>query len=335
MTRSGPFVTATILAVPCLLAAAVPAQELAVSRVLVERAFTVHTEARGVPTVSHTLPARADVTAGLSVTTALLGANANVNATCQRIDQALDCQLWADSVLNGLVTSGLGAGTGQPRILLELTVPRPMPVRFLLRAAAVTGTGMPPPRSVVDIGADGVPELDFFLRDSVCGGAANSFILDLPAGRTAIRLAVDLELPSAAVGNQVVCASALAGMRIEPAHATGSWEGSSCGTFFDATPMLDGTNVRFWVGLPYTGSLGVLVLGTAPAAATLPQAPWCSLLVSPDVVLPMAPTSATLLPLGALALDEVFAQGLVWAPGTPWQPGPHLYASSRLRMQLR
>jgi hypothetical protein len=333
MTRPGSFVVTLFAIVPCT-PAALGAQELALARAIVDSAFTVRAEARGVAPASSSMAARTEVTNGMSVQCFAAASSADVHGWFQRNDQSLVVQLTGSCVANGFVAPAAAASVGQPSVLVELNVPHAMAVRFTPRATAIVGPGSPPVRSTVDVGADGTPELDFVSRAGLCATVDDTFVLHLPAGAVVIRLALDVELP-AVVGNQALCSTAGAAVQIEPAHATGSWEGPSCGSFVEATPMLDGTNVRFWVGHPYAGSLGMLVLGASPAAVAIPQAPWCSLLVTPDVVLPMSPTAYTMLPLGALGPGELFAQGVLLQPSTPWQPAPQLFTSARLRMQLR
>lgn len=327
------FAAAAAIVLPCILAPALPGQELALSRAVVDRAFTLRTEAPGVPAVLAGLPARADVTAGFSVQSSGAAGTANVSGSLVWHDQALHCMLSANCLV-GAGVPGASATVGQPSVIVELSVPRAMVVRFATRAATITGPGTPSFRGVVDVAADGQPELDFVSRPGASGSLARTIELALPPGRLAIRLAVDLALPGAAVGRSNQFSCMFAQVIVEPAHATIESQGSGCGAAIEATPMLDGTNVRFGVFGGSWSPAAWLVLGPSPAAVTLPISPACPLLVTPDVVLPISPSTRTLLPLALLGPIELFAQGVVLRSPTPWDPAPQLLTSSRLRLQL-
>lgn len=279
----------------------------------------------------------ADVTAGFGLTAAVPFAAAQAVGTWGFSDQRFTAQLNANVAANGAFASGVAAHAGTPSVVVQLALSRPMVLRFVA-SVGVVGSGATPTRGVVDVGDDGVAEVDFTVRAAICSSASEAVVLDLPAGSFPVRLSVEAELPSGVVLGNCLVASATASVLVEPAHVDVTFEGAPChGGGISATPMLDGESVRFSVGPAYPGAIGLLVLGTSPAQVTLPFTPGCSLLVAPEVVMVASTSSWLVLPLAQLGPVDLVAQGVLWLPTSWWQPSgpPHMASSDRVVLHVR
>lgn len=311
------------------------AQALTLAGVVTGSPLGVTVAAGGATAASPTMVQGVDVTAGLGLSAGLAGVNATASGMWSFMDQRFAAQLYASCAANGAVAPGIAAHTGAPSVVVHLALPQPMVLRFVA-SVTVAGSEGPPCRGVVDVGDDGRAELDFTARAHGCPSASEGVVLHLPAGSFAVRLQAEADLPSEIVQDKCVIASVTASLLVEPAHVDVTFEGVACaGGGIEATPMLDGTSVRFFVGPTPSGGIGLLAFGTSPAQVTLPFTPGCSLLVVPEVVMVAPAASWLVLPLAGLGPVDLVAQGVVWQPATAWQPEPRMASSQRVVLHVR
>ncbi len=311
-----------LASVALLAAFAVPqaslfAQDLALASVVTQKPILVSIQGPGISQQVAGPVAQTNVLAGLNSSCSVVGATGSVFGQFTVSDQSLQVLFSADCSRNDV--RGCGVSTGAPSVLVNLSVPRPMPVRLRFNAFAIASVGVTAPTARVDVGNDGSAEIDFVAQPGVCGNTSKELVVDLPAGLVAIRLDVRADIQASAVGAH--CQSAAVNLVVEPAHVEVQMGSASCGASLDATPMLDGSNVRFYVGPSYPSTPVFLVFGMQPTTSTLPLAPFCPLLVDPLVVLPIAPMAWTSLPLASLGPIELLVQGVTVQPPGPWVVG--------------
>src|SRR5688572_4750000 len=150
----------------------------------------------------------ADVTAGFGLSASLWGTNATASGNWSFQDQRFTAQLHASCVANGAVAPGVAAHTGTPSVVVQLALSRPMVLRFVA-SVGVQSFGAAP-RGIIDVGDDGVAEVDFTSPSGFCDVASKSVVLDLPAGSFPVRLQVEADLPSGIVLGNCLIASATA-----------------------------------------------------------------------------------------------------------------------------
>jgi hypothetical protein len=222
---------------------------------------------------------------------------------------------------------GCGALTGSPSVVVNVSVPHAMPVRLRFSTFVIASLGTPVPTSRIDVLNDGIPELEFRATPGQCGLIGNELVVNLPAGIVPIRIDVTADIPATVGGSH--CVSSGVSLAIEPARVQVQMESAWCGATLEATPLLDGVNVRFYVGPSYPASTVFLVFGTQPTNVILPFGPNCPLLVDPIVVLPIAPMAYTSLPLAALGPIELLVQGVMLQPANPWLLASGVLTSQR------
>ncbi|MFY9344191.1 MAG: hypothetical protein WAT39_16995 [Planctomycetota bacterium] len=125
-----------------------------------------------------------------------------------------------------------------------------------------------------------------------------------------------------------------ASLEVSAAHVQMEFSGTPCGAYLSATAMLDGQSVRFGVG-PFASTFGWLVFGLQPAQVTLPLAPSCPLLVVPEVMVAASGMAWTTLPLAHLGPLDLYVQGVMLAPASPWLPNGALHSSERATLHVR
>jgi hypothetical protein len=307
------------------------AQALTLASVVSGSPMRMVAEADDAQAVSPEIALGADVTAGFALTAAVPFSHAQAVGTWGFEDQRFRAQLYANATGNGAVASGVAAHTGTPSVIVQLTLSRPMVLRFVA-SVGVQSFGVAP-RGVIDVGDDGVAEVDFTSPAGLCELASKTVVLDLPAGSFPVRLSVEADVPSGILPGNCLIASATATLLVEPAHVDVGFEGVPCGGGgISVTPMLDGESVRF-----FFGEQVLLVFGTSPAQVTLPFAPGCSLLVAPDVVMWAPMASWLVLPLAHLGPVDLLAQAVTYRPTMWWQPPgpPHVASSERVVLHVR
>lgn len=209
--------------------------------------------------------------------------------------------------------AGAAAGLGRVELLVELTLQEPLTIEISWFAWMISCANAPGGFASIDIGNDGSVELVVETKPSSFTNAGDSRLFRMPAGTTPVLLTAELNLPAVADPLGRV-AEVITGISIKPTHANIRWEGPQCQSALRAHSLLDGETVSFWADNKQLGDLPLLVFGHDRASLTLPVTPNCQLLVTPDVIVPMAYWSYTSLPLGALGPGELFVQGVILRP---------------------
>lgn len=291
-----------------------PAQDLAFASVVAHKPVQVSIRGPGISQQVAGPTAGTNVLAGFNSSCSVAGASGAVSGQFTVSDQTLNAVVSAACV-RGLLRGGEVLTHG-PSFVIHLAVPRAMPVRLRWTGFVIASLGAPAPTARVDIGNDGSAEIDFTAQPGVCVPVGKDLVVDLPAGLVPIRIDLQADLPATVTGS--LCQSIGTNLTIEPAHVEVRMESAGCGASLDATPMLDGATVRFYVGPSDPSTPVCLVFGTQPTTSALPLAPFCPLLVDPLVVLPIAPMAWTSLPLASLGPIELLVQGVTLRPPSPW-----------------
>lgn len=228
---------------------------------------------------------------------------------------------------------GQAAGSGRSEVLVAVTLDQPMTLDVTFSGTVIACTGAVIGTAEIDIGNDGSVELHVVPDQNLSGHGHIQLKLPMPAGRTEILLAVDLELPPStnSIGrlNEV-----RAEVMIRPGHAKVTAEGSHCGLNLNYQPRLDGRNVDFWI-YGAQGDLPFLVIGADRELNRMPVAPSCWLLVSPDIIIPTTVGSHQPVPVGLLpAGTEVFVQGGALRPEPLWFSASGLFLTPRFVVEV-
>lgn len=270
----------------------------------------------GVQVTSTVLAAGTDVLAGLGSSCQVDGGNAGVWGAFQVSDQSLWLQVSADAAVNGAVLSNGSASSGDPKIDVQLMLPRAMPVRFQLGGFTASNVGAQLGRVRIDIVATDGIDFEFEGQPGLCLGASEDLVVDLPAGPTVVRVELEASLPPGAAGTEWESVCASANVVITAARVTVDHEPGGCGASLELTPMLDGTHLRCQVGQWYWPTATWLVFGLEPTNVMLPLAPGCALLVDPQIVLPILPMAFTTLPIPNIGPIELKVQGVMLEPAS-------------------
>lgn len=326
----------SIALLPTLFAAWAPSQqveELQLVRALVAEPVRLTAATDSGQAAPAGLAAGTDVSVGFALASSAFCADASLDFTHVVQNHIVTARL--AGVLGAIpaIAPGATASLGRVALRLQWQVPQPMRLRFGLSVDIATSPGTSPMIGEIDLLADGRPDLRLAPAPGVCGYDSASLLLDVPAGRLEIGLLLTGDIPAIDVPTCLAQWGAVQ-VTIQPAHVELTYEGVPCGGSLYAEPLLDGESVRFFTGTPFWGGVGLLVLGGAPVA--WPLAPWssCSLLVTPDVVLPVSFQSPVELPLARLGSGHLYAQGILLHPPTWSTPLAQANSTQRLVITL-
>ncbi len=307
------------------------AQDLSLASAVVQQPILVSIQGAGIAQQVAGPAAGANVLAGFATTAHAVGAFAEVSGQFTVSDQSLHAFFSASSNRNAM--PGCGVLTGAPSLVVNVSVPRAMPVRLRLDNFVISGFGAPAPTTRIDVGNDGSADIEVRATPGQCGLISKELVIDVPEGLVPIRIDLAADIPATVAGSH--CVSSGVGLAIEPAHVQVQMETAWCGATLEATPMLDGVNVRVYVGPSYPATSVFLVFGTQPTNVILPFGPNCPLLVDPIVVLPIAPMAYTSLPLAGLGPIDLLVQGVMLQPANPWLLASGVLTSQRGTLSVR
>lgn len=324
---------------PAALAAGVlltvaPAQELSLSRVITTTPLLLTASAGAATAVPVSLPAGSDITAGLSLSSFVPGADAGLQAAFSFATNTFAAHLLGQLGTLPFVAPDAAASYGRAGIVVELSAPRPMKLRLVLMASDFAVPGTQPVHAEIDVGNDGSSELQFTNPGGGCADSNRILFVDVPAGLFCVGIVVEGSL-RAPRSDSCVLTSLQARFTVEPAHADVAYDGPFCGGSILAIPRLDGETVSFAVGPQYLGGLSWLVFGAAATQTPLLPSSSCNLLVTPDVIVPMPTWSMLDLPLARLGMSHWFVQGVSFQPQFFMQPPTQLHTSMRGSLRIR
>jgi len=282
--------------------------------------------------VTATVPAGTPLANGFCITTwgtsAVLG---NAQTCLTRSEDHAIARAHLMSVAETNTGSGLMAGTGLSQILYQVSAPPGVPLVVELTGRIGTCSGEPTGEVKIDIGNDGTNELAL-TAETFLDEVTEQIFVTAPTGTIDILISTELNSPMGSNGS-FVFVDAIA--TVKPGHTTATDELSACGTWLKATPLLD-FNVQFESWNEQPGDVCFLALGAARQQLPLPMpiSMGCSLLITPDWVMPMQPMTPEFIPLVCMGAGEIFAQIATFRPQPPGSSQGDFLMSQRVALEV-